>query len=87
MCYCNWFNYYSDKRDDKRNGSSKSRKKSPDRDKDRDRSKSKDKAIKSESGEYNPGTVDKVSIFSFDKKLKEDQLHSGIQTQHTAGLT
>lgn len=50
----------SDKRDDKRNGSSsKSRKKSPDREKDRERSKSKEKTIKSESSEYNPGTVDK----------------------------
>ncbi|XP_050348029.1 probable ATP-dependent RNA helicase DDX46 [Nymphalis io] len=50
----------SDKRDDKRNGSSsKSRKKSPDREKERDRSKSKEKPLKSESSEYNPGTVDK----------------------------
>ncbi|XP_064073500.1 probable ATP-dependent RNA helicase DDX46 [Vanessa tameamea] len=50
----------SDKRDDKRNGSSsKSRKKSPDREKERERSKSKDKTVKSESSEYNPGTVDK----------------------------
>ncbi|CAH2093067.1 unnamed protein product [Euphydryas editha] len=50
----------SDKRDDKRNGSSsKSRKKSPDREKERERSKSKEKTVKSESSEYNPGSVDK----------------------------
>lgn len=56
---------YSDKRDDKRNGSSsKSRKKSPDREKDRERSKSKEKTIKSESSEYNPGTVDKVILLA-----------------------
>ncbi|XP_059052645.1 probable ATP-dependent RNA helicase DDX46 [Achroia grisella] len=49
----------SDKRDDKRNGSSSksSRKKSAEREK--DRSKSKEKATKSESGEYDPGSVDK----------------------------
>ncbi|KAJ0174552.1 hypothetical protein K1T71_009660 [Dendrolimus kikuchii] len=49
----------SDKRDDKRNGTSSksSRKKSPDKEK--ERSKSKEKIVKTESGEYDPGTVDK----------------------------
>lgn len=60
-----YFFCHSDKRDDKRNGSSsKSRKKSPDREKERERSKSKEKAIKSESSEYNPGTVDKVMLLA-----------------------
>ncbi|KPI99883.1 putative ATP-dependent RNA helicase DDX46 [Papilio xuthus] len=48
----------SDKRDDKRNGSKSSRRKSPDKDR-KDRSKSKEKSVKTESGDYNLGTVDK----------------------------
>ncbi|KPJ18682.1 putative ATP-dependent RNA helicase DDX46 [Papilio machaon] len=48
----------SDKRDDKRNGSKSSRKKSPDKDR-KERSKSKEKSVKTESGDYDLGSVDK----------------------------
>lgn len=53
-----FFLFFSDKRDDKRNGTSSksSRKKSPEK----DRSKSKEKTVISDSGEYDPGSVDKV---------------------------
>lgn len=55
--------FCSDKRDEKRNGTSSksSRKKSPEKEK--ERSKSTEKSVKTESSEYDPGTVDKVSIF------------------------
>ncbi|XP_068618148.1 probable ATP-dependent RNA helicase DDX46 [Battus philenor] len=51
----------SDKRDDKRNGSSSksSRKKSPEKERTKERSKSKEKSIKTESADYDLGSVDK----------------------------
>lgn len=53
---------FSDKRDDKSKSSKSSRKKSPDKDKDKEkeRSKAKDETVKSESAEYDLGSVDKV---------------------------